>query len=72
MSELLSAVPSPCISICKLDEDRVYCTGCLRTRDEIREWSRVDDARRQEIVDIARARRARAVAADPSGRAEFS
>ena len=63
MSELLSAVPSPCISICKLDDTRTFCIGCWRTRDEIREWSRSDDDRRRDIVETARNRRAEAVAA---------
>jgi len=29
---------SPCLSICTLDEDN-NCMGCLRTLEEIRDWS---------------------------------
>lgn len=36
-------VPSPCISVCKMDEQRVYCLGCLRTIEEIRAWSTMRD-----------------------------
>jgi len=37
-------VPSPCISVCKMDEQRVLCLGCLRTLQEIRDWSKMNDA----------------------------
>lgn len=33
------AVPSPCVGRCGLDAERRYCLGCLRTRDEIANWS---------------------------------
>ncbi|MGV7211041.1 DUF1289 domain-containing protein [Oxalobacteraceae bacterium A2-2] len=36
-------VPSPCVSLCKMDEDRRYCMGCLRTLEEIRNWRNADD-----------------------------
>ena len=35
-------VPSPCVSVCRMDADRVFCIGCLRTIPEITEWSRAD------------------------------
>jgi prolyl-tRNA editing enzyme YbaK/EbsC (Cys-tRNA(Pro) deacylase)/predicted Fe-S protein YdhL (DUF1289 family) len=38
------SVPSPCISVCKMDGARRYCLGCLRTIEEIRQWSQADDA----------------------------
>lgn len=38
------AVPSPCISVCRLDEQRKQCMGCLRTLDEISAWGRMSDA----------------------------
>ena len=43
------AVPSPCISVCKMDEARLYCQGCLRTIDEIRQWSKSDDAAKHAL-----------------------
>ena len=32
-------VPSPCISICRMNESSGWCEGCFRTRDEIAGWS---------------------------------
>jgi prolyl-tRNA editing enzyme YbaK/EbsC (Cys-tRNA(Pro) deacylase)/predicted Fe-S protein YdhL (DUF1289 family) len=37
-------LPSPCISVCSMDPVTDLCAGCLRTIDEIRQWSRADDA----------------------------
>lgn len=40
-------VPSPCISICRMDPDTELCQGCFRTLDEIAAWGMADeDARR--------------------------
>ncbi len=36
-------MPSPCVSVCKMDAERVFCQGCLRTIDEITRWSRMAD-----------------------------
>jgi hypothetical protein len=41
--ELSTPVPSPCVSLCKMDAERRYCMGCLRTIDEIVNWSKADD-----------------------------
>jgi predicted Fe-S protein YdhL (DUF1289 family) len=35
--------PSPCISLCKMDPETGLCQGCLRTLDEIVQWSQADD-----------------------------
>ncbi|MFS2005764.1 DUF1289 domain-containing protein [Duganella sp. CT11-25] len=45
MSELtnITPVPSPCVSLCKMDSDRQYCMGCLRTIPEIIAWGKADD-----------------------------
>lgn len=55
-SNVSPAVPSPCISICRLDEDKV-CTGCQRHVEDIREWRSATDERRREIVRQADLRR---------------
>jgi predicted Fe-S protein YdhL (DUF1289 family) len=31
-------VPSPCISICRMNADSGLCQGCFRTLDEIIAW----------------------------------
>ncbi len=42
-------VASPCVSICALDEDD-FCTGCQRSIDEIRRWSRMDNPERRQVL----------------------
>ncbi|MCP1119604.1 putative Fe-S protein YdhL (DUF1289 family) [Robbsia andropogonis] len=49
----LSTTPagSPCINICKLDEvTRTYCTGCRRSRAEIKAWKTLDDSEKYQIL----------------------
>lgn len=53
----LQTIESPCISICELNTESGYCTGCLRTREEIAIWGRADTATRLEILDKLRDRR---------------
>lgn len=45
----LDPVPSPCISICKMNADRSLCLGCYRSLDEIRAWSRAETDERRDI-----------------------
>lgn len=49
---------SPCINICLLDEDTGLCRGCLRTLDEIGNWSLLTSAERSRIMASLEARRA--------------
>ncbi|WP_082151495.1 DUF1289 domain-containing protein [Caenimonas sp. SL110] len=35
----LVEVPSPCISVCRMDPVTQWCEGCFRTLDEIAAWS---------------------------------
>lgn len=43
------ALPSPCISVCRMSPERGHCEGCFRTLDEIRIWSRADASQRRGI-----------------------
>lgn len=36
-------VPSPCISICRMDPNSGLCLGCWRDIDEIIGWGRMDE-----------------------------
>ncbi len=45
----VETVPSPCISVCRMTEDRSHCEGCFRSIDEIRAWSGSDTAQRLAI-----------------------
>jgi len=47
-----SQVPSPCQSICLLDEDDI-CTGCGRTGMEISYWGRFATEQQQQVVKRA-------------------
>ncbi|MBV6750240.1 MULTISPECIES: DUF1289 domain-containing protein [Pseudomonas] len=42
-------LPSPCVSICALDEQDI-CIGCQRTVEEITRWSRMDNNERREVL----------------------
>jgi predicted Fe-S protein YdhL (DUF1289 family) len=50
---------SPCLSICTLDEDNT-CMGCLRTLEEIRNWSLMKpDAQWALVTELAERRKGR-------------
>jgi len=42
-------VISPCINICKLDENKI-CIGCYRTLDEIANWTKYTDVQKQAVI----------------------
>jgi predicted Fe-S protein YdhL (DUF1289 family) len=42
-------LPSPCISICRMDAASGFCEGCLRTIEEIAAWSRMDNADKRRV-----------------------
>jgi uncharacterized protein len=42
-------VPSPCVSICRMDPVTELCEGCLRTLDEIAAWGRMEDGEKREV-----------------------
>jgi uncharacterized protein len=42
-------LPSPCMSVCRMDETDGLCEGCLRTLDEIARWSAMTDAGKREV-----------------------
>ena len=43
------AVPSPCISVCRMDHTTGFCEGCLRTLSEIAQWSGMPDAEKRQV-----------------------
>lgn len=42
---------SPCIKICKFDKKTGFCIGCLRTRDETRDWKKMSERDRHQVID---------------------
>jgi len=50
-------IESPCISVCQLNEETGYCTGCWRTREEIAAWSKASSESRLQILEKLHERR---------------
>jgi predicted Fe-S protein YdhL (DUF1289 family) len=47
-------VPSPCITVCQVDDATGCCIGCYRSIDEIREWPILSaDEKRAVLARIA-------------------
>jgi predicted Fe-S protein YdhL (DUF1289 family) len=42
-------VPSPCVSICRMDPSSELCEGCFRTLDEIALWGRMEEKSKREV-----------------------
>ncbi|AKJ99111.1 Fe-S protein [Pseudomonas chlororaphis] len=55
MSASERPVPSPCVSICALDDDDI-CTGCQRSVAEITRWSRMDNEERRSVLALCHER----------------
>jgi len=53
-----TAIKSPCVAVCALDENDV-CLGCYRTASEITDWCMADQQRKREILAVAAQRRDR-------------
>lgn len=60
MSEQLEFFPlqSPCRGICQSDE-RGFCRGCFRSRDERFNWQTMTDGQKQEVLRLCRLRQLR-------------
>ena len=56
-------VPSPCNSICTIDQVTGYCAGCFRTIDEVALWSVLDDHEKRAVWSALADRRAAAAPA---------
>jgi len=51
-----SAIKSPCIHVCTLDEHKI-CIGCHRSVEEIRGWFTMTDDQKQAVLVRAENRR---------------
>jgi predicted Fe-S protein YdhL (DUF1289 family) len=49
---LRSGPPSPCISVCTIDEKTGWCLGCARTIDEIRDWLIMTPEQKQALLAV--------------------
>lgn len=43
-------IPSPCINICRMDDENRFCIGCWRSLEEIQRWSTMTDAERTAVM----------------------
>lgn len=42
-------IPSPCIGVCQSDE-KGFCLGCMRNRDERQNWIAFTSADKQKVI----------------------
>ena len=61
-----TGVASPCMDVCAMDAASGWCSGCLRTLDEIALWSQLDDDDKRAVWALLDARRARFQPRQPS------
>lgn len=62
LQELDSSIPSPCTSVCQMDDLTQLCIGCHRTIDEIRDWVIMTKEEKQELLESIDQRRTGMVA----------
>ncbi|MDO2947772.1 DUF1289 domain-containing protein [Aeromonas simiae] len=53
---------SPCIGVCELN-NKGYCKGCFRSRDERFNWQRMSETEQQEVLRLCRDRQRRVLTA---------
>jgi len=47
---LENIMKSPCIGVCKIDDNTDLCKGCYRTLEEIKQWSKMCELDREKIA----------------------
>jgi len=62
-------VQSPCRGICQSDE-RGFCRGCMRSREERFNWQAMTDPQKQEILRLCRQRLLRKMRANKATETE--
>jgi uncharacterized protein len=50
------ALESPCLDVCKFDRKADLSVGCFRTTVEIRQWRKLTDHKRRQILAERRRR----------------
>jgi predicted Fe-S protein YdhL (DUF1289 family) len=46
----MTAIPTPCVNICRIDRASRLCEGCGRTLEEIARWRVLTDAERLAVM----------------------
>lgn len=52
--ELLS-IENPCINVCQTD-NRGYCLGCFRSRDERFNWAKLSPQQKRKVLELCKNR----------------
>ncbi|WP_028035158.1 DUF1289 domain-containing protein [Chelativorans sp. J32] len=52
----MTAIESPCVLVCSIDERTGFCLGCGRTRGEIAAWLSMTPRERRAIMESLPAR----------------
>ncbi|MEH6443052.1 MAG: DUF1289 domain-containing protein [Oceanospirillaceae bacterium] len=51
-AELIAAAElSPCMGVCKSDDETGWCFGCGRTKEQIKGWNKYDEAHKAELLE---------------------
>ena len=59
--EIDRSIPSPCISVCQIDEETNFCIGCYRDIDEIRDWIIMSAEEKTAVLERVADRKTRGV-----------
>lgn len=57
----LFIIESPCIGVCEVN-NRGYCKGCLRSRDERFHWQQLSDGDKSKVIKLCQRRKKRKTA----------
>ncbi|MGF1723699.1 DUF1289 domain-containing protein [Photobacterium nomapromontoriensis] len=49
------SIPSPCVGICQVN-NRGYCKGCFRSREERFNWQQFSNAQKRHVIRLCRQR----------------
>ncbi|MGF1731430.1 DUF1289 domain-containing protein [Photobacterium kasasachensis] len=49
------SIPSPCVGVCQVNE-RGYCKGCMRSRDERFNWQKMTADQQRNTLRLCRQR----------------
>ena len=49
MADGNAMLPSPCISVCRMDAASGLCEGCMRTLNEIAAWGMMDNRAKRMV-----------------------
>ena len=52
LRNLRAGPPSPCVSVCTIDDQTGFCLGCARTLDEIRDWLIMTPEQKHELLAV--------------------